>query len=138
MEIADANGEYTTAEAEPEFTELTFNEPEFTYIPEGMKLDDAYIDVEYNNASYTIADEDYSNVFYVYVYGDPYSTGKTDYVLNEDGTMTEINGRIVSITTEEESIYADLQDGGIYISVSYYGADMDAEEIGRILAGMKY
>ncbi|MBR6767357.1 MAG: hypothetical protein IKM02_05340 [Clostridia bacterium] len=138
VEVADANGEYTLDEAEPTPTELTFDEPEFAYIPEGMTLDDAYIDVEYNNASYTIADEDYANVFYVYVYGNPYSTGQADYVLSEDGVMTAIDDRVVSVTTDEDAIYADIQDGDINISVSYYGEDMDVEEVGKILAGMKY
>ena len=119
-------------------TELTFNEPEFSYLPEGMTIEDTQVDVEYNSVSFTISDADYENVIYVYVYGDLYSTGTTNYALGADGTLTAVEDRVVSVQIDEDAVYAEMQDDDIIISLSGFGEGIDVESIGKLLSGMTY
>lgn len=135
-----ATAEVTTVEvAENEAnTELTFNEPTFAYLPEGMAIEDTQVDVEYNSVSCTIADANYDNVIYVYVYGDLYSSGTTNYALGADGSLTAVEDRVVSVQIDEDAVYAEMQDGDVIVSLSCFGEEIDAESIGKLLSGMAY
>ena len=119
-------------------TELTFSMPEFAYLPEGMVLEEPDVDVEFNSVSCTIADENYDEVIYAYVYGDTYSAGIESYVLGADGAVTPVEDRIVTIEKVEGAIYAEMVDGNIVVSISYYGSDLGVEDLGKILAGISY
>lgn len=124
---------------EPLNTELTFNEPEFTYLPEGMNIQDAQIDVAYNNASYTIADENNDNIIYAYIYGDLYTSGTNNsYILDASGVLTVIDGCVVSIEQDEDIFYVEMHDGDISVGLSCFGEDFTLETIGKILNGLTY
>lgn len=131
-----ATEEYVVEEAAN--TELTFNEPEFTYIPEGMTIEDLEVDAEFNSVSCTITDPNYNNTFYVYVYGDIYSSGVDSYVLGADGALTAIEEPVVNVQYEEDAIYAEMTDGEVVVSVSYYGSDLGLEDVAKVLSGMTY
>lgn len=144
VEVEEIDGEYeeyeemVIEEENSENAEITFEAPEFGYIPEGLALEGESIETEYNSASYTFADENYDNTIYVYVYGDAYAVDSMSYVLGDDGSMTAVEGRTISVQTEEDAIYAELKDGATTINISYYGTDLGVEEIGKLLAGMTY
>ncbi len=137
VEIAD-NTESYEYDYEAVNTELSFNEPQFTYLPEGLVMEDYTVDTEYNSVSCTISDESYDNVYYVYIYGDLYTENPEAYTIAADGTLTPIEDRVLTISTEDDAIYGEMTDGNIIVSISYYGEDMGLEEMSKVLAGMTY
>lgn len=133
----DMNDNYD--DEEPVNTELTFDKPEFTYLPEGMNIQDAQIDVAYNNASYTLTDEGNDNVIYAYIYGDLYASGTTNnYILDASGVLNVIDDRVISIEQDEDAFYVEMRDGDISVSLSCFGEDFTLETIGKILTGLTY
>ena len=65
-------------------------------------------------------------------------TNTRSYTVSQDGTLTPVEGPLLSEDGDDDFHQYSYDDGHAQINVYPYGADLDAETIGRILAGITY
>ena len=115
---------------------LPFNEPQFTWMPEGWELESSEVDTAYDwvNISYTNGE---GGTMYAYFFED--YANAVGYVVSDDGEIDAIEGRQVAITDMGEGDLAvNLVDNGVSANMNFYGAGFDMETIGKIVAGIQF
>ena len=118
---------------------LPFDEPEFTYLPEGYQIVQTDIDTLYDSVSVIITDASEENSIDAY-FTCNYMEGNADtYAVNADGELTAFEDRLITIEQDgEDYYYVDLNDGNVSVSLIIFADDIDLETIGKIVAGLKF
>ena len=131
----EETGDYEYPEAEDDGV-LPFNEPQFTWMPEGWELESSEVDTAYDwvSISYTNGE---GGTMYAYFFED--YANAVGYVVSDDGEIDAIEGRQVAITDMGEGDLAvNLVDNGVSANMNFYGAGFDMETIGKIVAGIQF
>lgn len=124
---------------EDDLSDLSYELPEFTWLPEGYELTDTWVYADLDNASlcfeYTGDDDEYHSTLYVDLYG---SVTSTNYILNADGTLSVAETPMISV--EEDADYLDVTcyTNGYTINISYYDDDFTVEDIATLINGMVF
>ena len=118
--------------------ELGFNEPEFTWLPEGLKVQNVDKDTQFDWLSMTIADDNYNNSIYVTFYSDA-EDNSISYVVGGDGEIEAVDGREMSVTDfGDGGMSVTLRENGVYANLMFFGQDADLETIGKIVSGIQF
>lgn len=118
--------------------ELGFNEPEFTWLPEGLKVQNVDKDTQFDWLSMTIADDNYNNSIYVTFYSDA-EDNSISYVVGGDGEIEAVDGREMSVTDfGDGGMSVTLRENGVYANLMFFGQDVDLETIGKIVSGIQF
>lgn len=131
----EETGDYEYQEPEDDGV-LAFNQPTFTWLPEGWELQDEDIDTAYDWVSQSFSDG--SNYMYATFYQDNESN-QVNYVVGEDGSIQAVEGREVSISDfGEGSLSVTIHEENVFGNLNLYGEAMDVETIGQIVAGIQF
>ena len=131
----EETGDYEYQEPEDDGV-LAFNQPTFTWLPEGWELQDEDIDTAYDWVSQSFSDG--TNYMYATFYQD-YGSSQVNYVVGEDGSIQPIEGREVSISDfGDDSLSVTIREADVLGNLNLYGEDMDVETIGQIVAGIQF
>ena len=131
----EETGEYEYQEPEDDGV-LAFNQPTFTWLPEGWELQNEDIDTAYDWVSQSFSDG--SNYMYATFYQDN-SSNQVNYVVGEDGSIQAVEGREVSISDfGEGSLSVTIREDNVFGNLNLYGEAMDVETIGQIVAGIQF
>ena len=131
----EETGEYEYQEPEDDGV-LAFNQPTFTWLPEGWELQNEDIDTAYDWVSQSFSDG--SNYMYATFYQDNESN-QVNYVVGEDGSIQAVEGREVSISDfGEGSLSVTIREDNVFGNLNLYGEAMDVETIGQIVAGIQF
>lgn len=131
----EETGDYEYQEPEDDGV-LAFNQPTFTWLPEGWELQDEDIDTAYDWVSQSFSDG--SNYMYATFYQDNESN-QVNYVVGEDGSIQAVEGREVSISDfGEGSLSVTIREDNVFGNLNLYGEAMDVETIGQIVAGIQF
>ena len=131
----EETGDYEYQEPEDDGV-LAFNQPTFTWLPEGWELQNEDIDTAYDWVSQSFSDG--SNYMYATFYQDNESN-QVNYVVGEDGSIQAVEGREVSISDfGEGSLSVTIREGNVFGNLNLYGETMDVETIGQIVAGIQF
>lgn len=131
----EETGDYEYQEPEDDGV-LAFNQPTFTWLPEGWELQNEDIDTAYDWVSQSFSDG--SNYMYATFYQDN-SSNQVNYVVGEDGSIQAVEGREVSISDfGEGSLSVTIHEENVYGNLNLYGEAMDVETIGQIVAGIQF
>ena len=118
--------------------ELGFEVPEFTWLPEGWSVGESNVDTAYDMVDISLSGESADSFGYAMFYADA-DDSQTNYVVDDDGNITPVEGREVTVSDYGDgSVYVMLKDSGVNSSLSFTGADIDMETIGKIIAGIKF
>ena len=119
--------------------ELPFDEPEFTYLPEGYQIVQTDIDTLYDSVSVIITDASEENSIDAYFTCNYMEGNAETYAVNADGEMTAFEDRLITIEQDgDDYYYVDLNDGNVSVSLVIFADDIDLETIGKIVAGLKF
>ena len=136
-EDADAEETYEYEEPEDDGV-LAFNEPEFTYLPEGWSVSESNVDTVYDNVDMTINNESGDYAMGAYFYGN-YDDGSVPYALDEDGNLVELPRKQVRVNDQGDGMWSvEISDAGVNGSLFIYSDAITVEEIGKIVAGLTY
>ena len=117
---------------------LAFNQPEFTYLPEGWSVDEINMDTVYDNVDMTIVNENGDFVMNSYFYGN-YDDGSVPYALDEDGNLVELPRKQVRVYDQGDGMWnVDFNDASVSGSLYIYSDTVTFEEIGKVVAGLTY
>ena len=131
----EETGDYEYQEPEDDGV-LAFNQPTFTWLPEGWELQNEDIDTAYDWVSQSFSDG--SNYMYATFYQDNESN-QVNYVVGEDGSIQAVEGREVSISDfGEGSLSVTIREDNVFGNLNLYGEAMDVETIGQIVAGIQF
>lgn len=131
----EETGDYEYQEPEDDGV-LAFNQPTFTWLPEGWELQNEDIDTAYDWVSQSFSDG--SNYMYATFYQDNESN-QVNYVVGEDGSIQAVEGREVSISDfGEGSLSVTIHEENVFGNLNLYGEAMDVETIGQIVAGIQF
>ena len=131
----EETGDYEYQEPEDDGV-LAFNQPTFTWLPEGWELQDEDIDTAYDWVSQSFSDG--TNYMYATFYQD-YGSSQVNYVVGEDGSIQPIEGREVSISDfGDDSLSVTIREADVLGNLNLYGEEMDVETIGQIVAGIQF
>lgn len=131
----EETGDYEYQEPEDDGV-LAFNQPTFTWLPEGWELQDEDIDTAYDWVSQSFSDG--SNYMYATFYQDNESN-QVNYVVGEDGSIQAVEGREVSISDfGEGSLSVTIREDNVFGNLNLYGEAMDVETIGQIVAEIQF
>lgn len=131
----EETGDYEYQEPEDDGV-LAFNQPTFTWLPEGWELQNEDIDTAYDWVSQSFSDG--SNYMYATFYQDNESN-QVNYVVGEDGSIQAVEGREVSISDfGEGSLSVTIREDNVFGNLNLYGETMDVETIGQIVAGIQF
>ena len=118
--------------------ELPFNEPEFTYLPEGWHVGETNVDTAYDNVEVIIVDGNGEYAMSAYFYG-TYDDGGVSYSVAEDGSLVALPDRQVRIVDQGDGMWSvDIADRGVGASLYAYSEELTFEEIGKMVAGLTY
>lgn len=115
---------------------LPYNEPQLTWLPEGWTLDSEDVDTAYDwvSLSYTNGE----GYLYANFYQDEYNA-ETRYVVGEDGSIRPVEDREIGISSyDDDTVIVTLKEGDLFGNLNIYGADLDMETIGQIVAGIQF
>ena len=118
--------------------ELGFNEPEFTWLPDGMSVQSTDKDTQYDWLSVTIADDNYDNSLYVTFYNDN-EDNAINYVVGGDGEIEAVDGREMTVTDYGDGgMSVTLRENGVYANLMFFGQGVDLETVGKIVSGIQF
>ena len=139
-EIEGVDGEedeYDNEEVEDD-GELGFEQPQFTWLPEGWEIQETNVDTAYDWMDVTMGDENGENNAYAIFFSDTDNT-QVSYLVGDDGSIAPVEGREMSVSDfGEGSVSVTLHEGGLYCNIMFNSADLDLETIGQIVAGIQY
>ncbi len=136
-EEADETEDYDYQEPEDD-GELGYNEPEFTWLPEGMSVQSVDKDTQYDWLSMTIADDSYDNSVYATFYKDS-DENTINYVVGGDGEIEAVDGREMTVTDYGDGgMSVTLRENGVYANLMFFVEDIDLETVGKIVSGIQF
>ena len=116
---------------------LPYDEPQLTWLPEGWQVSDSNVDTAYDMADITASDESGDNTLYAAFYSDPEEMDH--YAMDAEGALTPLEGRVVNIGRPEPGSWTvNMSEDGVFTALYIYSDTVTLEEIGRIVAGVKY
>ena len=128
--------EYTYEEPEDD-GELGFNQPEFTWLPDGWTVESTDVDTVYDWVSISLegSGSDYAYAtFYPNVVSDT-----VNYIVQEDGSIEAVDGCLLNLTDYGAgNVTVSLEENGVSGSIMFYSENLDVETIGKIVAGLKF
>ena len=117
---------------------LGFDVPQFTWIPEGWSEQERFEDTAFDWATVSLGSDDGNDGLYASFYADNESQQR-NYVLGDDGKLTLVEGRLVTLNDfGENGIALSVHEGDVFASISFFNSDIDMETISQIVAGMKF
>ena len=118
--------------------ELGYEVPEFTWLPEGWKLQNTDMDTQYDWVSLSFANDDYSESLYATFYKNE-ENNAINYVVGGDGEIEAVDGREMTVTDfGGGSVAVNLHEDHLDGSLSFFCDGLDVETIGKIVAGIQY
>ena len=115
---------------------LAFNEPQLTWLPEGWTLEQSDVDTAFDSVSMTFTNGA-GGMCYVYFYES--GSTPTSYVVGENGDITPVEGRQIDVTDfGDGDVSINLLENDVYCNLNIYGANLDMETIGQIVAGIQF
>ena len=130
-------GEYGYEEVEDD-GELGFEQPQFTWLPEGWEIQETNVDTAYDWMDVTMGDENGENNAYAIFFADTDNT-QVSYLVGDDGSITPVEGREMTVSDfGEGSVSVTLHEGGVSCNIMFNSAELDLETIGQIVAGIQY
>ena len=118
--------------------ELAFGTPEFGWLPEGYQVTSVDVDTQYDMADYEIENSEDGGL--IFVSFTSYTSGEEviNYAIGEDGAIEAIQGPVFVEAVEDSYRRYSYDDGTVAINLYPYADGIDAEVIGKILAGITY
>ena len=131
----EETGDYEYQEPEDDGV-LAFNQPTFTWLPEGWELQNEDIDTAYDWVEIFITDEAGNDCAYALFFPDS-EDGTADYVVQADGKVVE--GRTINVADYGEgNLAVTLRDAGLYGNISFASDGIDVNTLGKIIAGIQF
>ncbi len=131
----EETGDYEYQEPEDDGV-LAFNEPQLTWLPEGWALEQSDVDTAFDSVSMTFTNGA-GGMCYVYFYES--GSTPTSYVVGENGDITPVEGRQIDVTDfGDGDVSINLLENDVYCNLNIYGANLDMETIGQIVAGIQF
>lgn len=124
---------------EDDLSDLSYELPEFTWLPEGYELTDTWVYADLDNATlvfeYTGDDDAYHSSLNIELYGGSETTG---YIMNADGTLSSSDAPV--LFAEQDADYLDVTcyTNGFTINVYYYGDDLTVEDAAALINGIVF
>jgi len=131
----EEEGDYEYPEVEDDGV-LPFNQPEFTWMPEGWVLDSSEADTAYDwvNIAYTNEEGGAMYAYFYEDYADPVS-----YVVSDDGGIEAVEGRQITINDMGDGdLSVNMTENGANCTINFLGSNFDVETIGQIVAGIQF
>ena len=117
---------------------LGYNEPEFTWLPEGWEVKEKDIDTAYDWVSLTLGDANDESYAYVTIFQDS-DDNSVNYVVGGDGEIEAVDGREFTVNDfGDGSVSVSLRESNLFTSMTFVGDDIDVETIGHIIAGIQF
>ncbi len=119
--------------------DMPFEIPEFTYLPEGYSLTDEYYTVysdgtAYARLAFALGDESDSYTEGIYVYIDNYTGPQVCYLLDADGTLTELESAVIA--QSDYKIEASFICDGVSYSIVFYSEDFTVDDAVSFINGI--
>lgn len=125
----EAMYESYAVEPDMEISDLPFEVPEFTYIPEGFEKGEEWIFEQYYSVDFT-AGEERSLTISMSQYG-----GEELYAYVSGEGMTPVEDTIVTYSATDVSSNMSLNENGVRTNIYTYDIALPVEEIEKILEG---
>ena len=137
-DVDDGDYDSEGREAEPyDDGELPFNNPEFTWLPEGYVIANTDVDTQYDMVDVMLTNAQNTSTMYVFISA-PYGESETHtYMLNGD-EVSEVEGRIITRSIDEGSSNYSTSDDRAAISVYVDSDGVAPEDVCRMIAGITY
>lgn len=135
--------EYDYEYEEPEDDgELPFDMPELTYIPEGWEMDDTMVDTAYDSVVFSLVRPDSYDLITIFFNADEDWLQSEVYTLGEDGALTPVDGRKVTVETsdldgETRSLSCSFAENGRRVDLHIYSNDLTLDDLGRLINGIR-
>lgn len=124
---------------EDDLSDLSYELPEFTWLPEGYELSDTWVYADLDNVTllfnYAGDDDMYHSTLYVDIYG---SKTTTNYIMNADNTLSIAEVPVFSVEQGADYFDATCNTNGFEINVTYYDSDLTVEDIAALINGMVF
>ena len=116
---------------------LPFNEPAFTWLPEGWEVVDSNVDTAYDMTDVSVYNEATGDSLYAVFYANPDEA--QPYVVGEDGAIAPVEGRVVNLSRSDEIGWTvNLEENGVFASLYIYSDAITMDDVGQILAGLTF
>ena len=115
---------------------LSFNEPKFTWLPEGWTVTASNVDTAYDWVEMMISDSAEENNLYAVFYSDS-EMPTASYTITQSGDILE--GRGISVTDfGEDGLTVTLREGEMCGNLMFSSSAVDVDTIAKIVAGIEY
>lgn len=131
-------GAYESDDYEPEDDGvLSFEEPVFTWLPEGWEETERTVDTAYDEVSVTLRGSDAGEFIFGHIYAHEDDMAET-YILGEDGGLVPLEGRTVNVYVSPfmDIMVIGMTKDGMYIDLYVYAESLDLSAVGQILNGI--
>ena len=139
FELYPDDGDDDDDDDDDDLSSLSYELPEFTWLPEGYELTDTWVYANFDNVTlsfdYTADDDEYHPSLYVDLYG---SDSITNYVMNDDGTLSVADKPVLSVEQGDDYIDVTCHTNGFTIDVSYYDDEFTVEDIAALINGIVF
>lgn len=126
-------------ESSGDVSDLSFELPEFAWLPEGYELDDTVVDTYIDSVDLYFEYTGPSKIAKPSLVVTVYSMENSEYetmILGEDGALSPLEGSLITIERQEEWTYVRGVVEGYELHINYYGDDLTNEDIAAFFSGV--